>query len=317
MNALLDITLCVLALGLALWTVAARDTLAAVSGFAALGLLLAVAWVRLGAPDVALTEAAIGGGASGVLFIGVAARLRAVPRPGRATTLGQGGRRAAGVLCAAVAVTLGVLVALLGEPAQTLAPQVAAALPRTELTNPVAGVLLGFRALDTLLEAVVLVLVIVAVWSLAPDRAWGGRPRPWGAAPPDSPLGLLARLLPPVGIVIGIHLAWVGAKAPGGAFQGGTVLAAMWLLAVMAGLVRPPDISNTPLRLLLVAGSVLFIVIGFAGWIFADAFLAYPPTLTKPVILVIEAALTASIAAALAMLIAGPPADPPAAAPDR
>jgi len=317
MSALLDVTLCVLVLGLAAWTAFARDTLAAVSGFAALGLLLAVAWVRLGATDVALTEAAIGGGASGVLFLGVGARLRAIPRPRQTAALGQVGRGAVGTLCVAVAVALGVLVALLGDPAQTLAPQVAAALPRTELTNPVAGVLLGFRALDTLLEAVVLVLVILAVWSLAPDRMWGGRPRPWGAAALDGPLGLMARLLPPIGIVIGIHLAWVGAKAPGGAFQGGTILAAMWLLAVMAGFVRPPAIGSTALRLLLVAGSVLFIVVGFAGWLFADAFLAYPPAVTKPVILVIEAALTASIAAALAMLIVGPPADPPSATPDR
>jgi multisubunit Na+/H+ antiporter MnhB subunit len=311
MNALLDTILCLLSLGLAVWTVTARDNLSSVCGFSALGLLLAVIWVRLGAPDVALTEAAIGGGASGVLFLGVAARLGAGSQPIDAVAPGRAGRVAAGILCGSVTVVLGVVVTQLAEPARSLAPDVAAALPRTALTNPVAGVLLGFRALDTLLEAVVLVLVIVAVWSLAPDRAWGGRPCPWGAPPPDGPLRLLARLLPPIGIVIGIHLAWVGAKAPGGAFQGGTVLAAMWLLAVMAGLARPPSISSMPLRLLLIVGPALFIVAGFAGWLFADAFLAYPPTVTKPVILAIEAALTASIAAALAMLIAGPPSTVP------
>ena len=35
-------------------------------------------------------------------------------------------------------------------------------------------------------------------------------------------------MLPPIGIVIGIYIAWVGADAPGGKFQGGAVLAAMW-----------------------------------------------------------------------------------------
>jgi multisubunit Na+/H+ antiporter MnhB subunit len=43
-------------------------------------------------------------------------------------------------------------------------------------------------------------------------------------------------LLPPVGIVAGVYILWVGADHPGGGFQGGTILAAMWLLVMMAGL---------------------------------------------------------------------------------
>jgi hypothetical protein len=39
----------------------------------------------------------------------------------------------------------------------------------------------------------------------------------------------------------------------------------------------------------------------------ADGFLAYPPGFAKPLILVIETAMTLSVAAALACLIAGPP----------
>ena len=60
-----DTGLAALVLGLALWTIAARDTFAAVVGFVAYGLLLALVWVRLAAPDVALTEAAIGSGVTG------------------------------------------------------------------------------------------------------------------------------------------------------------------------------------------------------------------------------------------------------------
>ena len=54
-------------LGIAAWTIAARQTFAAVVGFVAYGLLLSIAWVVLSAIDVALTEAAIGGGLTGVL----------------------------------------------------------------------------------------------------------------------------------------------------------------------------------------------------------------------------------------------------------
>ena len=44
--------------------------------FVVYGLLLSLAWVRLSAVDVALTEAAIGSGVTGMLLLGAAARLR-------------------------------------------------------------------------------------------------------------------------------------------------------------------------------------------------------------------------------------------------
>jgi hypothetical protein len=49
-------------------------------------------------------------------------------------------------------------------------------LSASGLGNPVAGVLFVYRSLDTLLEKVVLLLALVGVWSLAPDRLWGGVP---------------------------------------------------------------------------------------------------------------------------------------------
>src|SRR5262249_23479735 len=72
-----------------------------VVGFVAYGLLLALVWVPLRAVDVALAEAAIGGGLSGVLLLGAAARAAAgrgsgdgVPRldplPGGWDAVGRG-----------------------------------------------------------------------------------------------------------------------------------------------------------------------------------------------------------------------------------
>ena len=72
----LDIGLSALVLAVAVWTIAAREAFAAVAGYVAYGLLLSLVWVRLFAVDVALTEAAIGGGVTGVLLIGAVARLR-------------------------------------------------------------------------------------------------------------------------------------------------------------------------------------------------------------------------------------------------
>ena len=85
--------------------------------------------------------------------------------------------------------------------------------------------------LDTLLEKVVLLLALIGVWSLAPDGHLGRYGR---AAAHRSTRTARSRswpgVLPPVGIVVGVYLVWVGADQPGGAFPGATILAAMWLL---------------------------------------------------------------------------------------
>ena len=76
-----DIGLTLLVLAVAAWTIAARETFVAVVGFVAYGLLLAFVWVRLAAPDVALTEAALGSGLTGGLLIGASSRLRRSQSP--------------------------------------------------------------------------------------------------------------------------------------------------------------------------------------------------------------------------------------------
>lgn len=301
-----DAILAVTVLGVAVWTIVAREAFAAVVGFVAYGLLLALVWVRLAAPDVALTEAAIGGGVTGVLLLGAAARLRGAAAA-QDQWPGMPLRLVAGASCTLIAVALAAVVLLLPAPAPTLAPQAVANLAPTGLGNPVTAVLMAYRALDTLLEKVVLVLALIGVWSLAADRAWGGVPGQWQPARRDEALVFLARLLPPVGIVIGVYLLWAGADKPGGAFQGGALLAAMWILAMMAGLTRAPAVSDRRLRLVLVAGPAAFLAIGLAGFFAAGAFLAYPEAFAKPLIIVIEVVKILAVAATLGLLVAGPP----------
>ncbi|MCO5091058.1 hydrogenase subunit MbhD domain-containing protein [Bosea sp. (in: a-proteobacteria)] len=309
MMALLDLSLAALLLLLALGVVAERQERGAIIAFLAFGLMLGLAWLRLAAPDVALTEIAIGGGVTGILLLRAEAALR-----GRGKTeepLRRTGRLAVAVACAMISAGLGYAVLRFATPAPTLAPAAAEALPATELGNPVTAVLLAYRALDTLLEKVVVLLALIGVWSLAPDGLWGGAPVVKPAAVP-APLAWLARVLPPFGVVIGIYMFWVGADAPGGTFQAGTVLAAMWLLVTMAGLYPAPDTGARLPRLLLAGGPVLFLGIAFLGFVFAEGFLAYPEGLAKPLIVAIEAALTLSVAAALALLVAGPARKAPA-----
>lgn len=305
---IMDLLIAAAVLMLALGVVAARRVFVAVALFVANGLLLTLAWVRLEAPDVALTEAAIGAGLTGVLLLGAAQRLAPRPapaRPGAAVTL------LIGLGCAGLAAAIGAAFLALPDPAPSLAAPVMANIAAIELGNPVAAVLMGFRGLDTLLEAAVLVLAVAALWALAPDGAWGGLPGPRQPRTEDGPLALLARLLPPVGIVVAVHILWVGADAPGGKFQAAAILAAMWLLPWLAGLAAPPPVSRGALRVVVAAGTVAFILAGFAGLALDGAFLAYPPGYAKAVIVAVEVVLTVSIAAALALLVLGPPAEAP------
>jgi multisubunit Na+/H+ antiporter MnhB subunit len=302
-----DLGLAVLVLAVAVWTIAARDTFAAVVGFVTYGLLLTLVWVRLDAVDVALTETAIGSGLTGVLLLGAAARLRVTEARAAAERPGALVRLAAAALSAAVAAALATAVLSLPDPAPTLAEAAVANAGATGLGNAVTSVLMAFRAMDTLLEKVVLLLALVGVWSLAPDRLWGGRPGPRHQADPKGVLVFVARLLPPVGIVAGIYILWVGADNPGGAFQGGTILAAMWLLLMMAGLSDAPPIGQRRLRGVLIAGPAIFLGVGLGGLWLGDAFLAYPEAYAKPLILAIEVAMTLTIAVTLGLLMAGAP----------
>ena len=303
----LETTLAAVVLGLAIWTIAARETFAAVVGFIAYGLLLSLVWVRLDAVDVALTEAAIGGGLGGVLLLGAAARLRAAETAAAVERPSVVVRAGAAVLSAMVASALAASVLFLPDPGPTLAPAAAANAAATGMGNPVTNVLMAFRAMDTFLEKVVLLLGLVGVWSLAPDRVWGGRPGQRHDADPQGVLAFLARLLPPVGIVVAIYILWVSADYPGGAFQGATILAAMWLLVIMAGLTDTPPARSRRVRLVLIAGPAVFLAVGLGGLWLGEGFLTYPVAYAKPLIVAIEIAMTLTIAATLGMLLAGAP----------
>jgi multisubunit Na+/H+ antiporter MnhB subunit len=282
----LDTGLALLVVLVAVWTIAAQDLFASVVGYVAYGLLLALVWIRLYAPDVALTEAAVGSGVTGVLLITAGKRLGALKIAAPEAPPSLAFRLLTGVLALLVAAADG---------------------PGAGLGNPITAVLISYRSFDTMLEKIVLILAVLGVWSVGADQAWGATPAPLRRPKPYPAMVFLAQMLAPVGTLIGIHIFWVGADAPGGAFQGGALLAAMWMVAMMARLHDPPRIDAQWLRLALVAGPAVFLITGLAGVVMAGNFFAYPPGLAKPIILFIETFMVLSIAVALPTLVAGPP----------
>ncbi|MFA9479676.1 Na(+)/H(+) antiporter subunit B [Phycisphaerales bacterium AB-hyl4] len=66
---LLDLLLGLMVVLLAVAALSVRGAFAAVVLFIVYGMMVAVGWVRMGSPDVALAEAAIGAGITGALLL--------------------------------------------------------------------------------------------------------------------------------------------------------------------------------------------------------------------------------------------------------
>ncbi|MBN2847974.1 MAG: DUF4040 domain-containing protein [Coriobacteriia bacterium] len=74
MSRVFDIVLLLLLVGCALAVVRLKDLLAAAIVFSSYSLLMCLLWLHRGAPDVAMTEAAVGAGVTTVLFLVAIAR---------------------------------------------------------------------------------------------------------------------------------------------------------------------------------------------------------------------------------------------------
>ncbi|AKO52589.1 hypothetical protein ABA45_09350 [Marinobacter psychrophilus] len=78
-NIFIDGCLVIGILILACLCLATKSLFTAIVLFVSLGLLIAIAWVRLNAPDLAIAEAAIGAGLTGAFLLATWRRLRVAP----------------------------------------------------------------------------------------------------------------------------------------------------------------------------------------------------------------------------------------------
>jgi multisubunit Na+/H+ antiporter MnhB subunit len=294
---LLDLLLAALLLGLGWAALSGQSLKRGVVLFIAFGLLLALVWARLGAPDLALAEAAIGAGLSGALLL-TALRDHPEQDPGPIMAAGPVVWLVS-LLTLALAGALGwaLLEALsTGDPVR-LVDQVAARLEASGVSNPVTAVLLNFRAYDTLLELAVLLAAVLGILALGPARP------PYRNAGPI--LGGLIGWLLPLLIVTAGYLLWVGAHAPGGAFQAGAVLAAAAVLLRLGGYPSAGLPAPAVQRWLLSGGIGVFLAVGLAVTPARLAFLQYPEGWAGMLIVLIEGAATLSIAVTLALAYIG------------
>lgn len=208
-------------------------------------------------------------------------------------------RRGFALLLALVACGLGMAVMHVPETGNSLQMQVLERLPETGVEHPVTAVLLNYRGYDTLLEMVVLFLALLGAWGLSDSV----EEAPLPAA--GEVLEQLVGFLVPVLIVVAAYLLWVGAYSPGGAFQGGAVLAGA---GVLLSLLRPGWRRVRFQRfseLLLLPGVVAFIGVGVSSVLSGGQFLQYPSSAAGTLILLIEGCAMLSIAVTLHTLFAG------------
>lgn len=195
-----------------------------------------------------------------------------------------------------MAAGLGYVLLLFPPVAPGLSVQVASNLELSGVENPVTAVLLNYRAYDTLLELGVLLLALIAVWSLGTSVSKRKE------TTPGVVLDTLSAALVPLLILIAGYLLWIGAIAPGGAFQAGAVLAAAGVLLILTGWQLNEKINGFLLRFMLVMGLGVFMLVGLVLVLFGRQFLEYPPSLAAALILLIEAAATLSIGITLVAL---------------
>ncbi|MBQ1052501.1 DUF4040 domain-containing protein [Micromonospora sp. C51] len=194
----------------------ARSALAAIGLTGVVGLLLSAWFLTVGAPDVALTLMLV------EVLTAVVVMLALRQQPPR---LAPVGRRRPVVGAALLAVATGVAAAA-GTAVLTGRDQVSGPgrwyLDRAEAltggANVVNTILVDFRALDTLGEAVVLAVVALGLVRLAAGRPV--EPASTGPAGDDLVLGLAYRVLAPVMLLASAVLFLRGHEETGGGFIG-------------------------------------------------------------------------------------------------
>ncbi|MFT4613771.1 MAG: multisubunit Na+/H+ antiporter MnhB subunit [Bacteroidia bacterium] len=292
-----DLVLALLTIGIAWRALNSHSMRDGVALFIALGVLVSLIWVRLEAPDLAIAEVAIGSGITGALLMAamhdLPTEVHSEQRPTRAVTIVV----SVGTAILVMAMAFAFLTAVDSNVDSRLQSIVMDELVNSGVSNPVTAVLLNYRSYDTLLELVVLIAAAAGIRALGIEM-----PAPKAV---DPILNTLIAIIVPALVLTSFYLLWVGAHAPGGAFQAGSVLAAAIVLSRLAGRDLLAHVPSWLLSWSLVLGALVFLTVGLIMVFITEGFLQFPPDLAGALILVIEFFAMLSIAAALVLAFAG------------
>jgi multicomponent K+:H+ antiporter subunit A len=221
-----------------------RQRLRAVVLVGVIGLVTALAFLALSAPDLALTQLSVELVSTVLLLMGLALLPPTSPKASQIARAAAS-RRWRSLRDALLALGGGLGMAGLSWLVMTREPQSISgyfldhALAKGGGSNVVNVILVDFRGYDTFGE--ITVLAIAALGVLALLDGWRVRRpgtdaagRVWTFAQPPLMLRRVARLVLPLAVVLSLHLFWRGHNLPGGGFIAGLVTAVALLLQYMA-----------------------------------------------------------------------------------
>ena len=234
------------ALAIALWLVLLaaggalvlghRERLRAVVLAGVVGLVTALGFEALSAPDLALTQLSVEVVSTGLLLMGLALLPRTTPRESGAVR-----RTRDAVLALAGGGGVGWLawLALTREPATLSWFFVEKAVPEGGGANAVNVILVDFRGYDTFGEITVLGIAAVGVlamldgWRAKRERTDAGG-LAWSFRRPSLLLRVAAGFILPLALAVSAYIFWRGHNLPGGGFIAGLVTAAALVLQYIA-----------------------------------------------------------------------------------
>ena len=265
--------LAVLIVSLAGVTMLHRQRLVAILYLSVVGLLVSLAFVRLQAPDLALTQLSVE--LASIILLLLA--LRFLPQQAAAEeTLSRQARDALIAGAAGFGVTA-LAYAMLTRPFETMsAYHIANAKPLGGGTNVVNVTLVDYRGFDTLGEIAVLAMAALGIQALLSGLAL--RPFvPNARTEADRypvMLKMLMRPLLPLALAVAVYIFLRGHNLPGGGFIAGLVAAiAILLQFVAAGAAYAAPRLRLPFVAMLAWGLLIATATGAGSWLFGQPFL--------------------------------------------
>ena len=317
----------------ALATVFMRDLFAIVMLFGIFSLLTASFFLNLDAPDVAMTEAAIGAGIAPILMLGTLALVRKTSEPKTKKSLPATllpivvvGLTGAALIYATL--DMPYLADPLAAAHNHVAPRyIEESLQEIGIPNMVTSVLASYRGYDTLGEVFVIFTACIGVLALL-GFTHGQSGRQFSQFADTSSLRyhtilhVISKILIPMILLYAFYVQFHGDYSPGGGFQAGVIFAAAFILyAMIYGLKTAQQVvSMLTLNVVMATGALLYAGTGVATLIMGGNFLDYDFLSADPVagqhlgIILIELGVALCVASAMMSIFftfAGRAAVPP------
>jgi len=259
------VTIAMLLLGLisALIIVFERRVYRIIIYFGINSLIISVVYLLLGAPDVAMAEA-VTAAFSTVFFIVCLEKYydgNKTSRPATSPSRGLTFKRFIGVFFPAVLCVAAFVLYIKFLPDAEIATYLKESyllrfMDEIGGENPVTSIYLAYRVYDTLFEALILVISVVAVVHMSFFEEISLEGRQTSVIKNSRMMTFMMRIICPMIIIFGVYLISNGHLTPGGGFQGGLAVATFFICRYMIH-----DIYDIPIDLAVRLEEIIFICI--------------------------------------------------------